>query len=66
MDLQLNEQVRKETELHNGKVKKNREIIERLIDCVIFFGQQELSFRGHDETNRGNYVKLLSFLAENN
>ena len=70
VDLQLNEQVRRETELHNEKVKKNREILKRLIDCVIFLGKQELSFRGHDESagsaNRGNYLELLSFLAENN
>ena len=69
VDLQLNEQVRRETELHNEKVKKNREILKRLIDCVMFLGKQELSFRGHNEraesTNRGNYVELLSFLAEN-
>lgn len=54
--------------LHNDKVKKNREILKRLIDCVIFLGKQELSFRGPDEskesTNRGNYVKLISFLAK--
>ncbi|CAM4596457.1 unnamed protein product [Leuciscus chuanchicus] len=70
VDLQLNEQMRRETELHNEKVKKYRDILKRLIDCVIFLGKQELSFRGHDEsagsTNRGNYLELLSFLAENN
>nr|XP_032834249.1 zinc finger MYM-type protein 1-like [Petromyzon marinus] len=68
VDQQLNEQMRRETELHNEKVKKNREILKRLIDCVIFLGKQELSFRGHDEskesTNRGNFVELISFLAE--
>ncbi|XP_055017683.1 zinc finger MYM-type protein 1-like [Boleophthalmus pectinirostris] len=68
VDLQLSEQVRRETELHNEKVKKNREILKRLMDCVMFLGKQELSFRGNDEgaqsLNRGNYVELLSFLAE--
>ena len=68
MDTQLNEQVRREIELHNEMVKKNREILKRLIDCVMFLGKQELSFRGHDEStqssNRGNYMELLSFLAE--
>ncbi|XP_070406828.1 zinc finger MYM-type protein 1-like [Nothobranchius furzeri] len=68
VDLQLSEQARKDTELHNEKVKKNREILKRLMDCVIFLGKQELSFRGHDENpqslNRGNYAELLSFLAE--
>ncbi|XP_054626214.1 zinc finger MYM-type protein 1-like [Dunckerocampus dactyliophorus] len=70
VDLRLNEQVCRETELHNEKVNKNREILKRLIDCVIFLGKQELSFRGHTESagsaNRGNYMELLSFLAENN
>ncbi|XP_019896449.1 uncharacterized protein LOC105029183 isoform X1 [Esox lucius] len=68
VDVQLNEQMQRETELHNEKVKKNREILKRLIDCVIFLGVQELSFRGQDEskesTNRGNFVELISFLAE--
>ncbi|KAK1874902.1 Zinc finger MYM-type protein 1 [Dissostichus eleginoides] len=70
VDLQLNDQLRRETELHNERVNKNREILKRLIDCVLFLGKQELSFRGHDESaesrNRGNYVELLSFLAESN
>ncbi|KAM6949866.1 ribonuclease P protein subunit p29 isoform 1-T1 [Lycodopsis pacificus] len=68
VDPQLDEQVRREKELYNEKVKKNREILKKLIDCVIFLGKQELSLRGHDEskdpTNKGNYVELLSFLAE--
>lgn len=68
VDLQLSEQARRETELHNERVKKNREILKRLMDCVMFLGKQELSFRVHDEgpqsLNRGNYVELLSFLAE--
>ncbi|KAL7380716.1 hypothetical protein ABVT39_022730 [Epinephelus coioides] len=49
VDLQLDEQRRRETSLHNERVKKNRDILKRLIDCVMFLGQQELSFRGHDE-----------------
>uniref|UniRef100_A0A3B1J2E9 DUF4371 domain-containing protein n=1 Tax=Astyanax mexicanus TaxID=7994 RepID=A0A3B1J2E9_ASTMX len=68
IDLQLNEQRRRETEMHNERVRKNREILKRLIDCVIFLGKQELPFRGHDEgrvsANLGNYLELLSFLAE--
>jgi hypothetical protein len=39
----------------------------RLIACVIFLGQKELPFRGHDEgkesLNRGNYHELLSLLS---
>ncbi|XP_068440759.1 zinc finger MYM-type protein 1-like [Clinocottus analis] len=68
VDSEINKQVCREIELHNEKVKKNRQILKRLIDCVIFLGKQEISFRGHDEhrksTNKGNYVELLSFVAE--
>ncbi|KAK1894454.1 Gamma-aminobutyric acid receptor subunit rho-2 [Dissostichus eleginoides] len=68
IDLQLDEQRRREMIMHNEKVNKNREILKRLIHCVIFLGKQELPFRGHDESresaNRGNYLELLTFLAE--
>ncbi|KAK1886769.1 Protein Dok-7 [Dissostichus eleginoides] len=68
IDLQLDEQRRRETIMHNEKVNTNREILKRLIHCVIFLGKQELPFRGHDESresaNRGNYLELLTFLAE--
>ena len=50
VDIQLSMQVRRETELHNEKVKKNREILKTLTDCVIFLSKQELSFQGHDES----------------
>ncbi|XP_068196634.1 uncharacterized protein [Antennarius striatus] len=68
VDAQPSEQVRREGELHNEKVKKNREILRRLIDCVVFLGKRELLFRGDDEStqsrNRGNYTELVSFLSE--
>lgn len=68
VDLQLDEQRRRETSMHNEKVRKNRDILKRLIDCVLFLGQQELAFRGHEEgpasSNRGNYLELLSFLSD--
>ncbi|XP_049573527.1 zinc finger MYM-type protein 1 isoform X1 [Syngnathus scovelli] len=66
VDVQPSERARRERELHNEKVKKNREILKRLIDCVIFLGKQELSFRGHDERAGGNYAELLSLVAESN
>ena len=68
VDLQLEEQQRRETSLHNERVRKKQEILKRLIDCVIFLGQQELPFWGHDEgkesLNRGNYLELLSLLSD--
>lgn len=35
---------------HNEKVRKNRQIVGRLIDVVCFLAKQELAFRGHHET----------------
>ncbi|KAK1887866.1 Zinc finger MYM-type protein 1, partial [Dissostichus eleginoides] len=68
IDLQLDEQRPREMTMHNKKVNKNREILKRLIHCVIFLGKQELPFRGHDESresaNCGNYLELLTFIAE--
>lgn len=53
---------------HNDQVSKNRDILRKLIDAVIYLGTQELSFRGHDESatsqNRGNFVELVHLLAE--
>lgn len=70
MDLQLNHHVRRETDRHNETVKKNREILKRLMDCAIFLCKQEFSLRGHNErkesTNKGNYMELLSLLAKHN
>lgn len=42
----------------------------RLISAVCYLTQQELLFRGRDESdssvNKGNYVKLLHLLAQTN
>lgn len=43
-DLQLCVQVCREMELHNEKVKKDREIIKRLIGCVIFYVSRNFHF----------------------
>lgn len=56
-------QARRETELHNERVRKNREILTRLMDCVVFLGKQELCFGGQ-AANGGNYAELVAFLAE--
>ncbi|XP_029703746.1 zinc finger MYM-type protein 1-like isoform X1 [Takifugu rubripes] len=66
VDLKPSDQVPKNKELHNARVKKNREILQRLIDCLIFLVKQELALGGHDGgfANRGNYEELLCFLAE--
>lgn len=52
---------------HNELVRRNREIMKRLIDITCYLGKQELAFRGHDESavscNRGNYVELVMLLC---
>ena len=35
---------------YNEEVRKNRHILELIIDCVKFCGSFELALRGHDET----------------
>lgn len=53
---------------HNKMVCKNREVLKRLIDVTCHLVNQDLPFRGHDESdsslNRGNYIELLQFLKE--
>ena len=38
-----------EIERHNNLVSKNREIIKRLINAVIYLAKEEMAFRGHDD-----------------
>lgn len=64
----LDDQLKIRTENHNQQVRKNREILKRLIDVVCFLGEHELGFRGHTESknsaNKGNYVDLINLLAK--
>ena len=67
IDTELDLQLRANVTRHNEMVRKNREILKRLIDCTCFLAVQELSFRGHDEGensfNKGNYVEVLNLLS---
>lgn len=67
VDTQLDIQRKIEITRHNEKVTKNRLILRRFIDITCFLAKQELSFRGHDEsessTNQGNYRELASLLS---
>lgn len=51
----------------NEKVKENRDMMKRLIDMTLFLGNQELAFRGHNESstsqNKGNFKELAEFLS---
>lgn len=53
---------------HNSKVKNNRNMLKSFIDAVYFLSNQELAFRGNEESassmNRGNYIELIYFMAE--
>ena len=68
IDTFLNQQRYAAINQHNEEVKKNREILKRFIQITCFLGIQEISFRGHDESetfdNRGNYVELAHLLAK--
>ena len=54
-------------QLHNAKVRENREILKDLINVNCFPAKQQLAFCSNDESsissNRGNYVDLLHTLA---
>ena len=69
IDLALNEQERLNISLHNSKVKENQEILKVLISGTCYLANQELAFRGNDESatsfSRGNYVELIYAFAEN-
>lgn len=68
IDHAISEAARLSAIKHNEKVDQNRLILKRLISTVCFLAKQELSFRGHDESesshNKGNYLEMLDFLAE--
>ena len=56
------------TDRHNAKVKQNRAILSRIINCIKFCGKYELPLRGHDETagsaKPGVFRGLLELLSE--
>ena len=53
---------------HNEKVKKNRQFLSKIIDCVKFCGKYELPLRGHDESssshNPGVFRGLINFISK--
>ncbi|KAL7634777.1 UNVERIFIED_CONTAM: hypothetical protein RMT77_015154 [Armadillidium vulgare] len=68
VSITLDHQRKLDIEQHNKKVTKNRDVLRRLIDVVVFLGCQELSFRGHNESNtsknRGNYLELVNLISQ--
>jgi len=53
---------------HNEKVRKNRTMLSKIIDCIKFCGKFELPIRGHDESstslNSGVFHGLLDFITQ--
>ncbi|KAJ4430482.1 hypothetical protein ANN_22698 [Periplaneta americana] len=64
----LSEAARFSSLKHNEMVSRNRRYLGRLIQVICFLGKQELTFRGHDESdqseNKGNYLEILDILAQ--
>ncbi|KAG7260254.1 hypothetical protein CRUP_037038, partial [Coryphaenoides rupestris] len=52
----------------NDQVRKNRDILRKVIIAALYLARQEQAFRGHDESasssNRGNIVEPLHAFAE--
>lgn len=65
---QVNQQHAANIKAHNIKVDKNRDLLKRLIDTVLYLATQELAFRGHregkDSSNKGNYLELLDLISK--
>lgn len=65
---QLSEAYRLSICEHNREVAKNREILSKIIDCIKFCGQFEVSLRGHDERdeseNPGIFRGLINFASK--
>ncbi|PNF31520.1 hypothetical protein B7P43_G00803 [Cryptotermes secundus] len=64
----LSEAYRLSINEHNIKVKKNREILSKIIDCIFFCGNFETPLRGHDEKdvsiNPGVFRRLVNFASK--
>ena len=58
----------KEIECHNEEVSQNRSKLATISEAVLYLAKQELTFRGHDESdtslNKGTYRKLLECLMK--
>lgn len=51
---------------HNEQVKKNREILSKIIDCIKFYSKFELSLRGNESDSSENpelFKGLINFVA---
>jgi hypothetical protein len=49
--IQLSEACRSSISKHNEEVRRNRDILSKITDCIKFCGKFELPLRGHDESS---------------
>jgi hypothetical protein len=65
---QLSDAYRSSINKHNEEVRRNRDILSKIIDCVKSCGKFELPLRGHDESsdsaNPGVFRGLLEFAGK--
>lgn len=56
------------TKKHNERVKRNRDILIRLIVAAVYLARQQQTFRGHSgalgSASRGNFVELVHAFSE--
>ena len=63
IDVTLQEKVRILEEENN---LRNQEAIKILLDIARTLARQQLSFRGHDEKHKGNFVQKTNLVARHN
>ncbi|XP_071535018.1 zinc finger MYM-type protein 1-like [Panulirus ornatus] len=67
-DTLIDSQQKNEVSRHNEQVRKNREIMKRIIDVICYITKQEFPLQGYDESgnsaNKGNCIELLNLLRE--
>jgi hypothetical protein len=65
---QLSDAYRSRINKHKEGVRRNRDILSKIIDCMKFCGKFELPLRGHDESsdsaNPGVFRGLLEFAGK--
>lgn len=68
IETSLSRQLSEDISRHNLKVDYNRSVFQRLVDIVCLLAQQELPFRGHDESetslNKGNFLECVTLLSK--
>ena len=60
----LSEGYKKSIEEHNKEVKKNRKVLNIVLDAIILCGRLKLSLRGYDESNEKIHPEVFRSLLE--